>query len=254
MKRISIGMFLFLAFITFAPFHLLAQNAGDILQKMDTQAATIKDKEADVVMEMINNKTGKVRMRKAILKQKMPYKTLFRFTYPPSQAGIGTLSLPGDIVYLYMPAFGKPKKISKIANSGAFSRSDFSTEDMGPKNWAANYAATILNTNDTAFVLELIPGNKEDVYSKLIVTVDKRHYFPEKIVYYNTQGKAVKQAYYQYEKIGNLWNARIVSMTNLLKNHTTRIISSNVRLNQGLKDSEFTVEQLASHSKRKNKK
>ena len=125
---------------------------------------------------------------------------------------------------------------------------------MWPKNWAANYTATILNANDTAFVLKLIPGNKEDVYSKLIVTVNKRHYFPEKIVYYNTQGKAVKQAYYQYEKIGNLWNARIVSMTNLLKNHTTRIISSNVRLNQGLKDSEFTVEQLASHSKRKNKK
>lgn len=254
MKRISIDILLLLAFIAVAPFHLLAQNAGEILQKMDAQAATIKDKEADVVMEMINNKTGKVRTRKAVLKQKMPYKTLFRFTYPPSQAGIGTLSLPGNIVYLYMPAFGKPKKISKIANSGAFSRSDFSTADMGPKNWAANYSATILNTNDTAFVLKLIPGNKEDVYSKLIVTVNKLHYFPEKIVYYNTQEKAIKRADYQYEKIGNLWDARIASMTNLLKNHTTRIISSNVKLNRGLKDSEFTVEQLILPAKRRNKK
>ena len=133
MKRISIDILFLLAFITFAPFHLLSQNAGEILQKMDTQAATIKDKEADVVMEMINNKTGKVRTRKAVLKQKMPYKTLFRFTYPPSQAGIGTLSLPGNIVYLYMPAFGKPKKISKIANSGVFSRSDFLPKTCGQK-------------------------------------------------------------------------------------------------------------------------
>ncbi len=254
MKRISIDILLLLAFIAVTPFHLLAQNAGEILQKMDAQAATIKDKEADVVMEMINNKTGRVKTRKAILKQKMPNKTLFRFTYPPSQAGIGTLSLPGNIVYLYMPAFGKPKKISKIANSGAFSRSDFSTEDAGPKNWAANYTATILNTNDTAFILKLIPGNKEDVYSKLIVTVNKRHYFPEKIVYYNTEGKAVRRADYQYEKTGNLWNARVAGMTNLLKNHTTRIIESNVKLNQGLKDSEFTVEQLVLSAKRKNKK
>ncbi len=254
MKKINIDILLLLVFIAFAPFHLLAQNAGKILQKMDTQAATIKDKEADVVMEMINNKTGKVRTRKAVLKQKMPYKTLFRFTYPPSQAGIGTLSLPGNIVYLYMPAFGKPKKISKIANSGAFSRSDFSTKDMGPKNWTANYTATILSINDTAYVLKLIPRNKENVYSKLIVTVNKLHYFPEKIIYYNPQGRAVKQADFQYEKIGNLWNARVVSMTNLLKNHTTRIISSNVKLNRGLKNSEFTVEQLVPPEKRKKKK
>ncbi len=254
MKKININILLLLVFIAFAPFHLLAQNAGKILQKMDTQAATIKDKEADVVMEMINNKTGKVRTRKAVLKQKMPYKTLFRFTYPPSQAGIGTLSLPGNIVYLYMPAFGKPKKISKIANSGAFSRSDFSTKDMGPKNRTANYTATILSINDTAYVLKLIPRNKENVYSKLIVTVNKLHYFPEKIIYYSPQGRAVKQADFQYEKIGNLWNARVVSMTNLLKNHTTRIISSNVKLNQGLKNSEFTVEQLVPPEKRKKKK
>ena len=254
MKKISIDILLLLAFIAVTPFHLLAQNAGEILQKMDAQAATIKDKEADVVMEMINNKTGKVRTRKAVLKQKMPYKTLFRFTYPPSQAGIGTLSLPGNIVYLYMPAFGKPKKISKIANSGAFSRSDFSTKDMGPKNWAANYTATILSINDTAYVLRLIPRNKENVYSKLIVTVNKLHYFPEKIIYYNPQGRAVKRADNQYAKIGNLWYNRVASMTNLLKNHTTRIIDSNVKLNQGLKDSEFTVEQLDPLDKRKKKK
>ena len=123
------------------PVHLLAQNPGDILRKMDEQYATIKDKEANVVMEMINNKTGKVKIRKALLKQKRPFKTLFLFTYPPSQAGIGTLSLPGGIVYLYMPAFGKPKKISNLANSGSFSQSDFSTKDMGPRNWAKNYTA-----------------------------------------------------------------------------------------------------------------
>ncbi len=254
MKKIIINIFFLLPLMAAIPINLFAQNASEILRKMDEQYATIKDKEANVVMEMINNKTGKVKTRKAILKQKRPYKTLFRFTYPPSQAGIGTLSLPGNIVYLYMPAFGKPKKISKIANSGAFSRSDFSTADMGPKNWAANYTATILNTNDTAFVLKLIPKNKEDVYSKLMVTVNKRHYFPEKIVYYNTRGKAVKRANYQYEKTGNLWNARVASMTNLLRNHTTRIINSNVKLNQSLKDSEFTVEQLVPPAKRKNKK
>jgi len=111
MKKVPIIISLLLICMIAMTSETFAQNPESILQKMDARAATIKDKTADVVMEMINNKNGKVKTRKAILKQKMPYKTLFRFTYPPSQAGIGTLSLPGGIVYLYMPAFGKPKKI-----------------------------------------------------------------------------------------------------------------------------------------------
>ncbi len=235
------------------PVFLNAQNTVDILREMDAQAATIKDKTADVVMQMINNKSGKLKTRKAVLKQKKPYKTLFRFTYPPSQAGIGTLSLPGGVVYLYMPAFGKPKKISHIANSGAFSRSDFSTEDMGPRNWAKNYTATILNTNDTAYILSLIPKDQNKKYLKLIVTVNKQHFFPQKVVYYDLQDNIIKEADYQYTKIGNLWTVKVASMTNFRKAHTTRVINAQIKLNQGLTDSDFTVEKLIPLEKRKEK-
>ncbi len=236
--------------LAFMPFLLQAQNPQAILQKMDAQAASIKDKTAHVVMQMIDNQTGKVKTRKAIIMQKMPYKTLFRFTYPPSQAGIGTLSLPGGVVYLYMPAFGKPKKISSIANGGAFSQSDFSTEDMGPKNWAKNYNATLLQANDTAYVLKLIPKASGSKYAKLVVTVNKKHFFPQRIVYYNLQGRISREADYKYVKIGNLWTVAVASMTNFQKAHTTRIIHSDIRLNQGLKDSVFTPEQLVKGSKK----
>ncbi|UBM62399.1 outer membrane lipoprotein-sorting protein [Candidatus Sulfidibacterium hydrothermale] len=243
-------LFLFLGGQLFS-FSASAQSlpVKTILQKMDAQAASLKDKTAKVVMEMINNQTGKVKTRKAIIKQKPPYRTLFRFTYPPSQAGIATLSLPGDVVYLYMPAFGKPKKISNIANGGAFSQSDFTTKDMGPKNWAKNYTGKLLKTNDTAYILQLIPKNKSE-YSKLIVTVNKKHFFPERIVYYNLQGKIMKEADNQYVKVGNIWVAKVSSMTNYQKMHTTRIINSDIRVNQGLKDSEFTVEKLVPADKR----
>lgn len=252
MKRIVINFLIVIVF-TAIPWGLSAQSPTQILQKMDAQAATIKDKTSHVVMEMINNKTGKVKTRKAILKQKMPDKTLFSFTYPPSQAGIGTLSLPGGVVYLYMPAFGKPKKISHIANSGAFSQSDFSTEDMGPRLWAKNYSATILSVNDTAWVLNLTPKEQNKKYLKLIVTVNKKHFFPQKVVYYNLQGNIMKEADYQYEKIGSLWTAKTSSMTNFGKDHTTRIINTQIKLNQGLKESDFTVDKLIPLEERKEK-
>jgi len=201
-------------------------------------------------MQMINNKSGKIKNAESHIKTEDALQTLFRFTYPPSQAGIGTLSLPGGIVYLYMPAFGKPKKISNLANSGAFSRSDFSTEDMGPRNWSKNYTATILNTNDTAYVLNLIPKGQNKKYLKLIVTVNKQHFFPQKVVYYDLQGEIMKEADYQYAKVGKIWTVKTAGMTNFSKAHTTRIINSNVKLNQGLKDSDFTVKQLIPAEKR----
>ncbi len=244
MKTVSWRNIVLAVIFGWMPFLLAAQTVPQILQKMDAQEASVKDKPANVVMEMINNSTGKVRTRKAVLKQKYPYKTLFRFTYPPSQAGIGTLSLPGGVVYLYMPAFGKPKKISNLANGGAFSQSDFTTEDMGPKYWAKNYTGTLLRTNDTAYVLSLVPRASESKYSRLVVTVNKKHFFPQRIVYYDSSGKIMKEAGFRYQKQGTLWYARLASMTNFRKNHTTRIINTQVKLNQGLKDSDFTVEKL----------
>ncbi len=251
MKRFGFRIWVFFLLLTAAPALLSAQSVPGILKKMDAQAASVKDKTAHVVMEMINNNTGKVKTRKAVLMQKYPNKTLFRFTYPPSQEGIGTLSMPDGTVYLYMPAFGKPKKITNLANSGTFNQSDFTTEDMGPKYWAKNYTGTLLRTNDTAFVLKLVPKTSGSNYSKLIVTVNKKHFFPQRIVYYDKSGKIVKEADYIYEKIGNLWDARVASMTNFGREHTTRIINSNVKLNQGLKDSLFTVENLIPPDKRK---
>jgi outer membrane lipoprotein-sorting protein len=251
MNQINRLKWLWLLVFSAVPFLLPAQNAGDILKKMDLQAASIKDKTANVVMEMINNNTGNVRTRKAVIRQKFPYKTLFRFTYPRSQAGIGTLSLPGGIVYLYMPAFGRPKKISNLANSGTFSQSDFTTEDMGPKNWAKNYTASLLRTTDTTYVLKVIPKGPNSKYTQLLVTVNKQHFFPEKIVYYDLQGKILKEADYQYIRIGNLWTTRVSQMTNYRRNHSTRIINTNIKINQGLKDSEFTIDNLIPKDKDK---
>ncbi len=251
MKKIGFRILVFALLMMTVPALLSAQSVPEILKKMDAQAASVKDKTAHVVMEMINNRTGKVKTRKAILMQKYPDKTLFRFTYPPSQAGIGTLSMPDGTVYLYMPAFGRPKKITNLANSGTFNQSDFTTEDMGPKYWAKNYTGTLLRTNDTAFVLKLIPKTPGSKYAKLIVTVNKKHFFPQRIVYYDTSGKIMKEADYIYEKTGNLWDARVSSMTNFGREHTTRIINSDVKLNQGLKDNLFTVENLIPPDKRK---
>jgi len=73
------------------------------------------------------------------------------------------------------------------------------------------------------------------------------------VVYYDLQDNIIKEADYQYTKIGNLWTVKVASMTNFRKAHTTRVINAQIKLNQGLTDSDFTVEKLIPLEKRKEK-
>ena len=47
-----------------------------------------------------------------------------------------------------------------------------------------------------------------------------------------------------YEKIGEYWNASEVVMKDLEKNHSTKILLSDVKFDQGLSDDIFIVEKL----------
>ena len=102
------------------------ENANTLLSKTDHTMFGVKDKSADVKMIMINLKNGKQKVKEATLLQKGTNKKLFRYTYPKSDSGIATLSLPDNQVYLYLPLFKKPKKITNLAQSNAFNHSDFS--------------------------------------------------------------------------------------------------------------------------------
>ena len=178
------------------------------------------------------------------MKQKGTDKKLYRYTKPESQAGIATLSLPDGVMWLYMPAFGKPKKISLLAKSQAFTGTDFSYEDMATTTYSDRYTPKLLDTNAESYTLELVPKTDESKYSKIIVTIDKDHSYPSKMEYYDKVNRKFKEATYIYEKIGKYWNAKQVIMANLTKQHMTKIVLTDVVFDQGIPDEEFTLEKL----------
>jgi outer membrane lipoprotein-sorting protein len=223
---------------------LYSQDADAILKKMDNTMFSPKDKQANMKMILKDNKSGKEKVREGLLLQKGTEKRLYKYTAPESQAGIATLSLPGDIMWLYMPAFGKPKKISLLAKSQKFTGTDFSYEDMNTYSYFERYSPKMLLSDDKKFTLELTPRSDKSKYSKLILTVDKLNYYPIKIEYYNRGGEKFKEAAYTYVKIGKYWNAKEVKMTDIQKQHSTTIILSDVKFDQGLTDEDFTVESL----------
>lgn len=222
-----------------------AQDANTLLQEMDKLMLAFKDKQGTVKIVLTNLKSGKEKVREAEMKQKGKDYRLYRYTQPEKQAGIATLSLPDDIMWMYMPAFAKPKKISLLAKSQAFTGTDFSYEDMESKPYLERYTPTLLETKENSYELELIPISDKSKYSKIILNLHKEHSYPVTMEYFNKGNQKIKESSYSYKKEGKYWYAEEVMMTSLKKEHSTKIIMTDVKFDQGIPDEVFAVENLA---------
>jgi outer membrane lipoprotein-sorting protein len=228
--------------LTVSIFSAHAQDACTILQNMDDVMYAPKDM-TGINKIILIDKNGKKETREANIKQKGTDKRIIRFTSPASQAGIAVLSLPNDIMYLYLPAYGKERRISASVKNQNFAGTDFSYDDMESKPYSDKYTPKLIKTDGNVFVLELTPKGRSD-YSKIIVNVNKTNYYPELMEYYDRGNTKVKAAKYTFKKTGNYWNATEIEMTNLKKNHKTKMQMADVKYDRGLTDDDFTVRKL----------
>ena len=240
MKKYLFGI----VFMMISVLHVSAQDdANAILAKMDKLMFSAKDRTGTITITLVD-KDGSEKVREAEIFQKGTDKKLYRYTKPESQAGIATLSLPGGVMWMSMPAFAKPKKISLLSKSQSFTGTDFSFEDMNITSYSENYTPSLESTGKNDYVLILIPKDDQSKYSKILLRVDKTVGYPIWMKYYNKQGVLFKEATYKYEKVGKYWNAKEVEMKDIEKDHLTIINLSDIKFDQGLSDDIFDVDNM----------
>jgi len=242
MKKITKNGVITLLISALSIFSSNAQDANTILKKMDEVMYSPKDMSGKNKIILID-KSNKQEIREATVLQKGTDKRIFRFTSPASQAGISVLSLPDDIMYLYLPAFGKERRIASSAKNQNFAGTDFSYYDMESVSLLIKYTPKLIKTEASSFVLELAPKTPCE-YSKVIAYVNKTNYYPELMEFYDKTGNKIKIAKYTFKKIGNYWNSAEIEMTDLKKNHKTKMQMSDVKYDIGLSDDEFSVRKL----------
>jgi outer membrane lipoprotein-sorting protein len=221
----------------------LAQTADEILKKSDNIMYSAKDMKGKMKIILIN-KAGNQDVREAYIIQKGNDKRLFKFTSPSSQAGIATLSLPGDVMYVYLPSYEKERRISSSVKNQKFAGTDFSYDDMEAVSFSKKYSAKLLGSDDKVFHLELKPISPQSIYSKINVNIDKVNYIPVSMEFYDKGNKKIKEAVYTYQKNGKYWNAKEIVMKDLKTGHTTKMLTSSVEYDTGLSDDEFTIRKL----------
>ncbi|MEO0304391.1 MAG: outer membrane lipoprotein-sorting protein [candidate division WOR-3 bacterium] len=237
MKNFLFTLVLILNFLTLGANELTLEK---ILEKVDNITNAPKDQTIFITITLID-KNKDQSIRKITMYQKGQDKRVGKFTYPKEQKGLGFLSLPGNIMHIYLPAYKKIKNITSQSKNGSFSGTDFTYEDMEMSSFARDYTGKILNENDSLFLLELFPKKeKNSFYEKLLITVDKRFYIPIKIEFFE-KGKCSKiLERKKIEKIKSYYVAKEMIMKNIENDHQTIMNYDSIFFDTNLSDDIFT--------------
>jgi outer membrane lipoprotein-sorting protein len=222
-----------------------AQTATEILKKTDDVMYAPKDQKATVKI-ILTDKKGNIQEREAQYIQKGSEMRLFKFTAPASQQGISFLSLPDDVMYLYLPAYEKERRIASHVKNQTFAGTDFSYDDMESKPLSDEYDAELLSSDGDAWKLKLTPkeGTGSD-YSRMEMLVNKDNNYLRQSDYYDRGGQRVKQLVNRkIEKTDGYWAATEIEMTDLVKEHSTVFKTLDVSFDNNLTAENFTVREM----------
>jgi outer membrane lipoprotein-sorting protein len=220
-------------------------TAVNVLKNVDAVLNAAKDQDLKMKIVLIDKK-GKEKDREAVMLQKGGEKRMIKFLSPADQKGIAFLDLPDDLMYLYLPAFRKVRRIAAHVKNQKFAGTDMTYDDLGTMNYSEEYDPVFVEKNEQHFVLELTPmqGIKKN-YSKLKVWVLKSNFYPDKIEFFDKGGNLRKRGEWRkIEKENNYWVAREIEFHDIKDNHRTKIILLEVKFDTGLKDEFFSQRYL----------
>ena len=227
-----------------------AQDKGltpaQILDKVDDAINGPKDQSYTVHLVLID-KDGAQKTREMVMLQKGRDKRLVRFIAPADQRGIAFLSLPGDIQYLYLPAFKKVRRIASSVKNTSFAGTDFTYEDLEAVKWSSKWVAAIKSQDQETTVLDLTPKPGGTTgYSRQLVTVRNDNFYPVRIEIYGKSGTLSKVLVRgALKQVQDYWVSMDTTMEDLTKQHTTHMLVSDLTLDTGIGDDKFTERYLS---------
>ena len=172
---------------------------------------------------------------------------LMRFLSPNSVEGVTLLSIKnGEKMYLYMPAYQKPRRIAGSSKQESFMGTDFSYEDLSMDYQSDEYQKKLLEEQDERYKIEVIPNDDELSYKKFIVYVNKADFYIQEVEFYNLDEEKTKTL--QIKEIKKDKKGKITPMVmeihNLKEDHKTKMDIQEIEYDLDLSSSFFSIRTL----------
>ena len=223
-----------------------ADPAGD-KALLAVDAALNRAKTQVLQYDIINQEPGKGEKKIDITVSIKGEKRLSEFSAPADMKGTKVLILSPTQMYVYLPAFGKVRRIASHVSDQGFLGLTFSQTDLATLSYAPSYTATIASESPTELKLVATPkAGQQTAYGKIELTVVKDKNVPTELKYFNAEGKHVKtETRGGYTCQGDVCAPAELKMTDHTKGgHFTKLTRKTWKVNVELSDDVFSKRNL----------
>lgn len=223
-----------------------------VIEKAKQNGKGFKDLSHEVKMLLIDESgevTEREMLMKAMTKPEGDSYSMLIFTAPQREKGISLLTVSekaeSDKQYLYLPSSRRVKRITSSNKGSSFRGSEFTFEDLSDQK-TEDYRFAMVGEeacgDQTCYVLDRFPKSDESSYSKTRMWIDTEFFRMIKASFYDREDKLLKTmstlGYELFE--GKYWNPKEIVMANVQTGSSTKMLSLALKMNTGLRDSEFT--------------
>lgn len=185
------------------------------------------------------------------LKTDFGYNSFIEVTSPADVSGMKLLSIAKegeDEQRIYMPAFGKVRKISSSGKTGKFLGSDiyfYDLEDYNLNEFTYSLNGTKEWNGKQYYLITAIPKNNKAPYSKTIHWVSKENFFIYKSEMFDKKGSLLKTLVINKTKTEqNIIIPAEMTFTTVKTGHFTKYTLLKDKINTGVSEEIFTVKYL----------
>lgn len=223
----------------------LADDAGDkIVAQMD--AAMNRAKTLIFDYDIVNKEAGKDERTLSMHVQLKGEKRLTEFTAPADMKGTKVLILSPTQMYVYLPAFGKVRRIASHTKDQGFLGLTFSQDDMATTAYGPEYSGTLGADTGSQVTVVLTPKAGQDTaYAKIEVLLNKDHMVPAQLKYFNGDGNNIKtETRTAYSCEGDVCTPGELKMTDNTKGSWTKLVAKSRKVNPDISDDVFSQRNL----------
>lgn len=254
MKFIPAPIFILLLLGSFSITGLHAQDtkAYEIMKKND-ELPKPKDNQASIELVLKDKKGNTIQrtMESFTLKTDFGYNSLIEVKSPADIAGMRLLSIAQtgeDDQRLYLPSFGKSRKISSSGKTGNFLGSDiyfYDLEDHDLDEFTYRFDGEKEWNGKNYFLIQSTPNDKNTPYSKTIHWVNASDFFIYKSEMYDRKNRLLKTLVINKTKIDKGIILPVdMTIINVQQNHSTEYRLIRNQINTGISPDIFTVKYL----------
>jgi outer membrane lipoprotein-sorting protein len=217
-----------------------AGPADDLLAAVD--AASNQGNDAHLVLRIETTETsGAPASRTLEIWQKGTEQRLVAFTEPARLAGVALLVPDGDTVYLYLPSYGRVRRIVGEAHGDAFMGTDFAMEDLARLSWADEWTPELVAPDH----LRLVPKEGADTSSAKVDLWVRPDHLPAKVEHYDASGTLLRRiAFDDVRTVDGRPLAHAIVVEDVAKSRTTTATVAQAAFDKGIDDAKFSVQEL----------